>query len=145
MSYECFEGLMNILKTFWENMCKFEEVLGVRFEETWMTNHFDDLCEVIINEFEGPDVEDVDPKIGPIVMYWMFDMEWGNKTTILPHKGTNYEVKHLKDLYKTLNIIKYNKDHEEEHKEKEHKEVKDMDKGFLEERYLQIGGSIDIA
>lgn len=140
MSYECFEGLMNILKNFWENMCKFEEVLGIQFEETWMTNHFDDLCEVIINEFEGPDVEDVDPKIGPIVMYWMFDMKWGEKTTILPHKGTNYEVKHLKDLYRTLNLIKDNKNHAEEHKE-----VKDTDKDFLEERYMQIGGNIDIA
>ena len=106
MSYECFEGLMNILKNFWENMCKFEEVLGVQFEETWMTNHFDDLCEVITTEFEGPEVEDVDEKIGPIIMYWMFDMNWGEKTTILPHKGINYEVKHLEDLYTVLKSLK---------------------------------------
>lgn len=140
MSYECFESLMDTLKNFWENMCKFEEVLGVQFEETWMTNHFDDLCEIITTEFEGPEVEDIDDKIGPIILYYMFDMEWGNKTTILPYKGTNYEVKHLEDLYRTLNIIKYNKDHEEGHKE-----VKNTDKDFLEERYIQIGGSIDIA
>lgn len=140
MSYECFEQLMNILKNFWENMCKVEEALGIQFEENWMTNHFDDLCEAITTEFEGPEAEDLDPKIGPIILYYMFDMEWGNKTTILPHKEINYEVKHLKDLYRTLNIIKYNKDHEEEHKE-----VKNTDKDFLEERYMQIGGSIDIA
>ena len=106
MTYECFEGLMNILKNFWENMCKFEESLGIQFEETWMTNHFDDLCEVITIEFEGPDVEDIDEKIGPIVLYYMFDMEWGEKTTILPHKGINYEVKHLGDLYTVLKSIR---------------------------------------
>ena len=75
MSYECFEGLMNILKNFWENMCKFEESLGIQFEETWMTHLFDDLCEVIITEFEGPEVEDIDEKIGPIILYYMFDMK----------------------------------------------------------------------
>lgn len=109
MSYECFEQLMNILKNFWENMCKFEEALGIQFEETWMTDHFARLCEVITNEFEGPEVEDLDPKIGPIVLYYMFDMEWGEKTTILPYKGINYEVKHLEDLYNLLILIKDNR------------------------------------
>lgn len=106
MSYECFEGLMNILKKFWINMCKFEVSLGIQFEDTWMTHHFEDLCEVITTEFEGSEIEDIDDKIGPIVMYWMFDMEWGEKTNILPHKGVNYEVKHLEDLYTVFKSIK---------------------------------------
>lgn len=109
MSYECFEGLMNILKNFWENMCKFEESLGIQFEETWMTDHFARLCEVITTEFEGSEVEDIDDKIGPIILYYMFDMEWGEKTTILPYKGTNYDVKHLEDLYNLLVLIKDNR------------------------------------
>ena len=87
-------------------MCKFEESLGIQFEETWMTNHFDDLCEIITNEFEGPEVEDIDEKIGPIIMYWMFDMNWGEKTTILPHKGIDYEINNLGDLYTVLKSIK---------------------------------------
>ena len=106
MSYECFEGIMNILKNFWENMCKFEEVLGIQFEETWMTDHFDDIVDAITTEFEGPDCDDIDEKIGPVVMYWMFDMDWGKEKTILPHKGINYEVKHLEDLYMVLKSIK---------------------------------------
>lgn len=106
MSYECFEGLMHILKNFWKNMCKFEESLGIQFEETWMTNHFNDLCEVITIEFEGPEVDDIDEKIGPIILYYMFDMEWGEKTNILPHKGVNYEVNNLEDLYTILKSLK---------------------------------------
>ena len=106
MSYECFEALMDTLKNFWENMCELEKNLGVQFEENWMTNHFDSICEAITNEFEGPEVEDVDEEIGPIIMYWMFDMNWGEKTTILPHKGVNYEIKHLADLYTVLKSIK---------------------------------------
>ena len=137
MSYECFEALMDTLKNFWENMCELEKTLGVQFEENWMTDHFDAICEAITNEFEGPNI---DVKTGPIILYWAFDMNWGEEKTIIPYKGTNYEVKHLKDLYRTLNIIKYNNDHEEEYKE-----VKNTDRDFLEERYLQVGGSIDIA
>lgn len=106
MSYECFEGLMNILKNFWENMCKFEEVLGIQFEETWMTNHFDDLCEVITTEFEGSDVEDIDEKIGPIVLYYMFDMEWGEKTNKMIYKNIEYTINNLEDLYTILKSIK---------------------------------------
>ena len=140
MSYECFEQLMDTLKKYWEHMCELERSLGVQFEENWMTDHFDTICEAITTEFEGPNPEDIDPKIGPIIMYYIFDMDFGEEKTIMPYKGTNYEIKHLKDLYRTLNIIKYNKDHEEEHKE-----VKNTDKDFLEERYIQIGGSIDIA
>lgn len=106
MSYECFEALMDTLKNFWENMCELEKNLGVQFEENWMTNHFDSICEAITNEFEGPEVEDIDEKIGPIIMYWMFDMNWGEEKTILPHKGIEYEVKDLEELYNLLISIK---------------------------------------
>ena len=106
MSYECFEALMDTLKNFWENMCELEKTLGVQFEENWMTNHFDSICEAITNEFEGPEVEDIDEKIGPIIMYWMFDMNWGEAKNIIPHKGINYEVKHLEDLYTVLKSIR---------------------------------------
>ena len=106
MSYECFETLMTTLKKYWEHICELEETLGVQFEENWMTEHFDNICDAIIDEFEGPDCDDIDEKIGPVVMYWMFDMNWGEKKNILPHKGINYEVKHLEDLYNVLKSIK---------------------------------------
>ena len=39
-------------------------------------------------------------------MYWMFDMNYGKEKTILPHKGINYEIKHLEDLYMVIKSIK---------------------------------------
>jgi hypothetical protein len=103
MSYECFEGLMNILKTFWENMCKLEESLGVQFENNWMMDHFDRIVEAITNEFEG---SGIDEKIGPIILYWMFDMECGKENHIIPYKGVNHEVKDLEELYNLLVSIR---------------------------------------
>ena len=103
MSYECFEGLMTTLKKYWEHMCELEETLGVQFEENWMTDHFDRIVEAITEEFEGPDI---DIGIGPIILYWMFDANWGEDRNRIPHKGINYEVKHLEDLYNMLCSIK---------------------------------------
>ena len=106
MSYECFETLMTTLEKYWKHMCALEEQLGVQFEDNWMTNHFDDIVDAITTEFEGPGYDDIDEKIGPVVMYWMFDMNYGKEKTILHHKGINYEVKHLEDLYMVLKSIK---------------------------------------
>ena len=106
MSFECFEMLMNTLKLYWDKVIELENFLNIQFEDNWMTNHFDDIVDAITTEFEGPDCDDIDEKIGPVVMYWMFDMSWGEEKTILPYKGTNYEVKHLKDLYNLLISIK---------------------------------------
>lgn len=106
MSYECFETLMNTLRKYWEHAYKLEETLGLQFTENWMVEHFDNIVEAITNEFEGTEVEDIDEDIGPIVLYWAFDMNWGKEKTIIPHKGINYEVKHLKDLYDMLCSIK---------------------------------------
>ena len=106
MSFECFEMLMNTLKLYWDKVIELENFLNVQFEDNWMTNHFDDIVDAITTEFEGPGYDDIDEKIGPVVMYWMFDMSWGEEKTILPYKGTNYEVKHLKDLYNLLISIK---------------------------------------
>ena len=103
MSYECFETLMTTLEKYWKHMCELEQTLGIQLEENWMTDHFDKIVEAITEEFEGPDI---DESIGPVVLYWMFDMNWGEEKTILPYKGINYEVKHLKDLYMVLKSIK---------------------------------------
>lgn len=112
MSYECFETLMTTLKKYWEHMCELEETLGVQFEENWMTEHFDRIVEAITEEFEGPDI---DESIGPIIIYWMFDANWGEDRNRIPHKGINYEVKHLEDLYTVLKSIKdYRENFEEE-------------------------------
>ena len=92
MSYECFEKIMESLQEYWENMCKLEDSLGTEFNDNWLTNHFDYIAEALIDEFEGTEDEDIDPKIGPIIYYYAFDLDWGNKGNIIPHKGVNYTV-----------------------------------------------------
>lgn len=113
MSFECFEMLMNAARSFWNKMIELENFFNVQFDDNWMTDHFDDIMDSITTEFEGPDCDDIDDNIGPVVMYWMFDMDWGEKKTIIPRKGIDYEVKDLKDLYNMLILIKIKREEEE--------------------------------
>ena len=106
MSYECFEGLMKSLIKYWNHMCELESSLEITFEGNWMTEHFDRISDAITTEFEGPDVEDVDPNIGPIILYYIFDLECGEKGNRMRHKGIDYEINNLGDLYTVLKSIK---------------------------------------
>ena len=112
MSFECFEMLMNTAKSFWNKINELEEFLNVQFDDNWMTNHFADIIDSITTEFEGPDPDNIDDDIGPIIMYWMFDMDCGEEKNIIPYKGIDYEVNNLNDLYNILNLIKIKREEE---------------------------------
>ena len=109
MSYECFEKIMESLHEYWTNMCKLENSLGIEFTENWLVNHFDYISGALVDEFEGTEDDDIDPKTGPIIYYYAFDLYWGKNGNIIPHKGVNYTVNNLKDLYDMLISIKVNK------------------------------------
>lgn len=99
MTFQCFDILMNVLK---------DEFSIINPQTT-------SIYEALLEDFKTSDKS----RIGDMLLYYIFDMEFGKKTNIIKYNGIKYKINNNKDMYDLLlkatekekENMKYNNQH----------------------------------
>lgn len=146
ISKDSFVKIMDSVQEYWDELDKLEKVLGVYFEESFLTNIVDNILDAISDDTEEGLVKD--DNVGTWIYYYAFELDFGRVDYVddaVEVDGVKYPLETAEQLYDFLVML----DKRENNSEKttcgceQIMWERDMAIKQLEEHGIPFGGKAD--